>query len=341
MEAIQNIKPNWPPLDTAEEVVNESFVQGDAELGNSSRPAEELAIMPVVNFEDENGADGVKAIEFTRTLQIQYNPSDVKFWFTQLETEMETCEVKSQWLKRVVLVKNLPAKVQEDVKRWLVLQKAEAPPDLYKQIKKEILRIHAPKNEDAFKKALSRVLVALPSQLGATLINDICDQPTKLEGCCCAKIVRTLWTMQLPLGVRSFVANMDFTAQNYNDVFQAADKVFLSTKDTEVSPAVAAVTLKDKKSGGANPSPEVAAVQPSKNKGGGSSGNNKAGKPNSSSSSSSSSNRRGKKHSSNPPSSVCDNHYKFGDQSWHCLSPFTCPWKDRCVRRPEKNSESK
>ena len=94
----------------------------------------------VVNFEDENLADGENAIEYTRSLKLEYNATDVAFWFTQLENEMITCDVKSQWLKRVVLVKNLPAKVQNDVKSLLILQKAEAPADLYKRIKMVFFR---------------------------------------------------------------------------------------------------------------------------------------------------------------------------------------------------------
>ena len=126
-----------------------------------------------IDFEDENAKDGDKALDYTRTLKLEYNASEVEFWFTQLENEMYTCEVKSQWLKRCVLVKNLPAKIQNDVKALLILPKSAAPTDLYKRIKTEILRIHAPKKEDTFKKALSRVLVGLPSQLGQDLINDM------------------------------------------------------------------------------------------------------------------------------------------------------------------------
>ena len=32
------------------------------------------------NFEDENGQDGPKAIEYTRTLKIEYDPANVKFF---------------------------------------------------------------------------------------------------------------------------------------------------------------------------------------------------------------------------------------------------------------------
>ena len=289
----------------------------------------------VANFEDEAGTDGAKAIEYTRTLKIEYDPQNVKFWFIQLENEMFTCEVKSQWLKRCVLVKNLPPKIQADVMALLCLQKAEAPADLYKQIKNEILRIHAPKKEDTFKKALSRVLVGLPSQLGQTLINDICDKAPKLTGCCCAKAVYTLWVLQLPASVRAAVADREFNATTYAAVFQSADKVFLSTKEADINPTVAALSGLDKTAEKSGEVPQVAAVRnqrpPKKNKGGkggGQSGGQQSGK------------ERGPRHSSNPPSSCCDSHYRYGDKSWNCLSPFTCPWKDKCSPRPSKQNKN-
>ena len=320
--------------DLDEEVVEEGLVVGG--------PETEVCIMPDENnqqqepdFEDENGQDGDKALEYTRSLKIEWNPSQVQFWFTQLENEMYTCTVKSQWLKRCVLVKNLPPTVQSDVMSLLVLKKSEAPADLYKQIKVEILRLYAPKKEETFKKALSRVLTGLPSQLGEMLINDICDKPNRLSGCCCAKAVLTLWALQLPLTVRSHVANLEFTAATYKDVFKAADKVFLSTKATELSAGVAAITTTP-----AEQTPEVAALKPGKsqrnqNRGtrrgsgsGGGAGNN-----------SSSNNKSQGSKSSSAPSSCCSNHKKWADQAWYCLAPLTCPWKNKCVARPDKEEK--
>ena len=285
-----------------------------------------------LDFEDENAADGASALDHTRTLKIEYDPSNVAFWFTQLENEMYTCQVKSQWLKRCVLVKNLPSKVQADVMGLLTLKKSEAPDDLYKQIKTEILRLHAPKEEETFKKALSRVLVGLPSQLGAQLINDICEKSKKLTGCCCYKAVYTLWCLQLPLNVRGHVANMEFNGQTYTDVFKAADKVFLASKSADLSSAVAAVTVTPAK----EDTPQVAAARfnnkknknkpPKKNSDGGQSGSGQSG----------GGSNRGRRHASNPPSSCCDNHYKWGKDAWFCLSPLSCPWKDKNSPRAEK-----
>ena len=88
----------------------------------------------------------------------------------------------------------------------------------------------------------------------------------KLTNCCCSNAVYTLWTLQLPLSVRSHVASLDFNATTYKAVFQSADKVFLSTKDTQMAPTVAAIISTDQESGEAQ---QVAAVGPRKGNRGG------------------------------------------------------------------------
>ena len=213
-------------------------------------------------------------------------------------------------------------------------------------IKTEILRIHAPTEENSYKKALSRVLVGLPSQLGQTLINDICKKSPKLTNCCCSNAVYTLWTLQLPVSVRSHVASLDFNATTYKSVFQSADKVFLSTKDTQMAPNVAAIVSSES----GEVAGQVAAVGRGRgNRGGyrGGRGNRGGGSGRGGTSASSDSNssskgqdRRGTRHSSNPPIQCCDNHYRFGAESWNCQSPYTCPWKDKITKK-EKKSENK
>ena len=295
------------------------------------------AAVAEVDFEDENAEDGEKAIEYTRTLKLEFAQDEVEFWFTQLENEMFTCSVKSQWLKRCVLVKNLPPKIQADVKALLTLKKSEAPTNVYKVIKTEILRIHAPKQEESYKKALSRVLTGLPSQLGEQQLNDICQQPIKLSCGCCARALYTLWSMQLPQAVRGHIANMKFDQNTYREVFEAADKIYLSTKSTDLSAPVAAVVNTDMEATG-----EVAALRPKprnnrNNRGSrNGSGTARGGGNNKPGSQSNEAKPRGPRHSSNPPSSCCDNHFRWGASSWFCLAPLSCPWKDKCVTRPEK-----
>ena len=200
VEAIQNIVPNWPPLDKEpeEEVVGVVSEAAESTLKDNNMPNDAV----VVDFQDEDADNEETALEYSRTLKVEYDPTEVDFWFVQIENEMYTCGIKSQWLKRCVLVKNLPPKVQADVKQWLLIKQSDAPNDIYKQIKQEILRLHAPKEEETYKKALTRVLTGLPSQLGQQLLHDICSKPNKLSCGCCGKAVRTLWSLQLPIQVR-------------------------------------------------------------------------------------------------------------------------------------------
>ena len=332
--------PNWPPL-----------IEEPEEIQAANMPDDEVE----VDFEDENAEDSEKALEYTRTLKLEYAEEEVEFWFTQIENEMFTCGVKSQWLKRCVLVKNLPSKIQADVKALLGLKKSAAPTNIYKQIKDEILRIHAPQQEQTFKKALSRVLTGLPSQLGQQLINDICKNSVKLSCGCCANAVYTLWTLQLPLTVRSQISNMKFDRNTYHAVFQAADNIFLSTRAPEMSASVAAVVSVPKASSAGAVSEEVGAVG-SGNRGGARgnrngrgrnqnrnaqnarSGTGGGGSSGGSNASGNAPKGRGTRHASGPPSSCCDNHYRWGADSWFCLAPLSCPWKDKIGTRPEKKN---
>ena len=191
------------------------------------------------------------------------------------------------------------------------------------------MRIHAPKEEETFKKALGRVLVGLPSQLGQQLINDICNKPVKLVGCCCAKAVYTLWCLQLPLNLRSQIADKPFDHTTYEEVFKSADKIYLSTQSTDMSASVAAivapVTASPPQAAGAA---EVSAVKSSKPP--------KPGKSNKNPSSNSNSKPR-----PSVPDGCCSNHKKWAANAWFCLDPTKCPMATQNVPRPAKNKNNK
>ena len=51
------------------------------------------------------------------------------------------------------------------------------------------------------------------------------------------------------------------------------------------------------------------------------------------------SSNRGTRHASVPDSladKLCSRHYTHADQAWYCLAPMTCPWKNKCVSRPDQ-----
>ena len=239
--------------------------------------------------------------------------------------------VGSQWLKKTVLTRNLPTKQKEDVKALLLLPRSEAGTNIYLRIKRELVRIYSPKPSDSYKKALTRTMTGLPSQLGYQIIDDICKKTNKLDGCCCEGAAFALWSLQIPVNVRAHVSNTPFNRHTYQQVFEAADQVHLSSRQVSVAALMRA-------EGGAEAldetlpafttqnQPQVAAIQNKQNGGGkgGGQGKNKKNNKNGGQKGSKPT-RRGPKHSSNPPDSVCDRHYVHGDQSWYCVAPTTCP----------------
>ena len=61
---------------------------------------EEVVIM---DFEDENGVDGDKALDKVDSIKVAWDPNDLKFFFTEIEDAMDMIKIKSQWLKRQVI----------------------------------------------------------------------------------------------------------------------------------------------------------------------------------------------------------------------------------------------
>ena len=223
-----------------EEIVDTGLTVGDKSSGEVEAidDGEEEAIMPEqaaapappVDFDAEEKEDGEKAQDQARSIKLEFNATDIKFWFAQLEDEMLMASVGSQWLKKTVLQRNLPNKQKEDVKSLLTLPKSEAGTHIYRTIKRELLRIYSPKAHDSYKKALTRQMVGLPSQLGYQIIDDICKKSTKLSGCCCASAALALWSLQLPVNIRAHISNREFNINTYKSVFEAADQVYLSSK---------------------------------------------------------------------------------------------------------------
>ena len=309
------------------------------------------------NFDAEDKVDGDKAADLARSIKIEFAVSDVKFWFVQLEDKMTMATVNSQWLKKTVLQRNLPTKQKEDVKELLSVQRVNAGRHIYLDIKTELLRIYAQKPQDAYRKALTRVMVGLPSQLGYQIVGDVCKKPTKLSGCCCASAVLALWSDKLPVGIRAHISNREFTKDTYKEVFEAADKVFLSSKQVSVSAiagsAAVGQDLDETQSAFDlhNQPQQVAAVGGGKPRkpqrgnrgGGGGGGQNKPqgqqgqqkGQNQNQGQGGQSQNRpRGPRHASNPPESCCSRHYRHGADAWFCLAPLTCPWVNKCSARP-------
>ena len=80
VEAIQAVKPNWPPLGGEEEVVEGHIVEpaGDTELKAVVKAASGEPVV-MTDFDMENGQEGDKAQEHARSIKVDFNPTNISF----------------------------------------------------------------------------------------------------------------------------------------------------------------------------------------------------------------------------------------------------------------------
>ena len=316
------------------EVFAERFTEEEvAELLDTSEEVE----IKMTNFEDENEADGKSALDKLGSVKCEFSKEDIEFWFSELEGQMEAIEVKSQWTKRLALLRFLPAEIKQEVKSLLVLQKADAGDDIYKRIKSELIDLFGSKPEDAYVRAKNRVMTGKPSQLGKALVEDICKCKVKLSAGCCARIVWGMYREALPVVIRNHIAEMEFNKDTYKKIFQKSDQIYDSNKPSQPprgGAAVAAVVTAEEPS-------EVAALKPQKaNRGGrggyrgGRGGGRGAHTPNPNNTQNPSTNppsnsNKGTRHPTAKGDSekLCKIHFKWGENGSYCAAPWKCPMK--------------
>ena len=196
----------------------------------------------IMAFVDENGTDGADALNkaITALKNFSYDPNDLKFTFGQMEIKMKAAGVKKQFTKLQTLTTVLPKEVIDEIKPLLRKDETEFENnDSYKQAKVRIMEIFGQSDEEPFERAMGRVLTGKPSQLARAIVNDVCDR--ELNGCCCHKWVGGQWKRNLPTDVKQHIADMPFTADNFNNIMKSADNAFGSTRPAKITPAIAAV----------------------------------------------------------------------------------------------------
>ena len=257
VEELLQIDPNILSGESVE--VSDSEVEALLEESLDRDSAAEPSKM--TDFDAENGADGASAMDKMSSVKCEFTRDDIEFWFTELETQLEVIDVKSQWSKRIALQRFLPADVKQEVKSLLIIPKAQAGDDIYKQIKTELLDLYGQKPEDGYIRAKNRVMTGKPSQLGKALINDICKCPVKLQSNCCAQIVWGMYREAIPVVIRNHIAELQFNKDTYKQIFQKSDQVYDSNKTTQpVRGATVAATSAQPKQN-STLEPKVAAVK--------------------------------------------------------------------------------
>ena len=266
----------------------------------------------MVNYDVDEGVDDKDAQSKTSSLKLDFDRTDVVFWFQQLEMHLQTAGIKAQWTKRLLLHKQLPPDVIAELKDLLRKDKSRAGAQPYKDLKDRIIETFGQKPEDAFEEAEALMLVGKPSQLCNRLVNILCPEHPDLANCCAARMVSGLWRKKLPQEVRQQVAGMSLVGKdNMKATLNKADSVYATLKRGAAVAAVDFDTSADE------PALQVAAFkgkaankkfQPRKAVAGGQAKD------------------RGKPHEEGTPSTVCNTHWKYGRSAFTCRKKDTCPW---------------
>ena len=276
-------------------------------------------------YDTDNKDETVEGITLkAATIKATWTPDDLDFFFTNLETDMEFVGVKSQYLKRQCLKKNLPESVVLEFKGLLRLNKANAGQTPYKTLKDALLLQYGQKKEDAFEFASGLTLTSSPSALCKRIADTMCTQQPPLQSCCCETAISGMWRRQLPDGVKEAIAGMPMTGQGAMEaVMKRADDVYFSTRNKL---ATTAATVS-----------EVAAFRGKGNgHGRGRGGNPGSGGQNPGQSTTHATNaaktsqkpKWGQKHPDDPPEGVCKQHYQHGKSAHFCRRLHDCPWRD-------------
>ena len=309
-----------PDLHEDHETSDDAEAEDDfntASGGNSGDDPSDTSGDTMVDFETEDTADGADAQKLTASLKIDFDRTDVEFWFMQLEMHLTTAGVNAQWTKRLLLHKMLPADVVDEVKDLLRKSKANAGAHPYKDLKERILETFGIQPEDAFAQAEALMLTGKPSQLLHKLINIVCVKHPDLVGCCAAGQVSGMWRRRLPPEVRQRIAGMSIVGKDkMKDTCGIADSAHANMKVPVIAAAAYNPALGLDTSADAPALQQVAAATkkypPRKKQQSGGHATSKTG--------------RGEPHSDNPPASACNTHWKYGRSAFICRKKDTCPW---------------
>ena len=221
--------------------VNEEESSDDDAGDHYNSAIEEEEAVNMVDFDTENGEDPKDIYQTTNNIKVDFNRKNPRFFFIQLEMLLESAGCKSQWHKRLVLQRNLPSDVVEDIQDILSRAKTEAGVTAYFDAKFRILEIYAPRAEDKWKEAKEMVMTGRPSQLLKKLISHICPKHPKMEGCCAEDIISGIWREKLPPVVRARIADLSIGGGGLETICRVADACHASTQG--VNAAVAAIDI--------------------------------------------------------------------------------------------------
>ena len=300
----------------------------------------------MADFEDLDAAsEAPETLGKLASIKVNWDKKDVEGWFMELEMQMEILNIKTQWVKRIILGNNIPETVKAEVKDLLKVKKSQLTDEnklIYKVLKTKILKLFGKREGENYDEACAMLLTSemKPSALCKRLTETLCKCSPQLQ-CCVADVVASLWKKQLPPTVRANIAGRSLR-DDFDGTLTQADDVYASLRTQQV--AAAAVTDEADQEiaalhrGGAG-SQRARGNRGNYNynyRGGGAGrgrgwngrGNSRGGRAGHQG--------QARRDGEQPPEGVCGRHKRWGKQAWFCSNISQCPWKDFTVQPPQE-----
>ena len=274
----------------------------------------------------ENGADALKSLG---QIKVSWDGENPAYFFQKLETELQIFSINKQFTKRQALIRCLPDEVAKEFMHLVTLEENAAGNTPYKDLKTALIKAYGPRPGDAFQRAMARVMVSKPSVYLKLLVSDLCKQ--NLVNCCCSTTVWGLFQLQIPMYLKTGLANEVFNANNMHNIMDKADNLWAANQtNRQISALSTTATPNAPTDTSVQNAAEVAAVGRGRGnfrgRGRGRGGNNRGrGGQNQTTQE----DPRGKRHPSNPPWNSCTAHWLYHEAAWKCQAPTTCPMKNK------------
>ena len=212
----------------------------------------------MANFDELNEDNGADAIKMLGQIKVNWDSENPSYFFQKLETELQIYSINKQFTKRQALIRCLPDDVAKEFMHLVTLQETQAGDLSYKDLKDALIKAYGPRPGDAFQRAMSRVMVGKPSTYLKLIISDLCKQ--NLTNCCCKTTVWGIFQLQVPLYLKTGLANEEFNATTMMSIMDKADNLWAANQSTKQVNAVvqAAITSSDTSS---SASSEIAAIR--------------------------------------------------------------------------------
>ena len=86
-------------------------------------------------------------------IQLKFDEKDVDFWLIEMELQLKTAGVKSQWLKRQMTTSRLPTDLRRNLKDILSKDETNAGATPYKTLMDRLLYLYGPRPDEIYRKS--------------------------------------------------------------------------------------------------------------------------------------------------------------------------------------------